>query len=57
MQVFHKLGDRLVARLVPQVKAAAYSCTDYYKQEDHVCYVRRCCTYASGTRCNGWSPC
>ncbi|MEV4373187.1 hypothetical protein AB0J71_39400 [Nonomuraea sp. NPDC049637] len=51
--MMHDLCDRLVARLVPRLTAAASNCWD----EINGRYCRRCCVYSTGTRCNGWTLC
>ncbi|MEO3890711.1 hypothetical protein [Nonomuraea sp. B5E05] len=58
MTVLTRLTDRLVERLVPQVRAAASSCWEEYRTVmGGRCQYRRCCSYNTGTRCNGWSYC
>ncbi|WP_165974358.1 hypothetical protein [Nonomuraea deserti] len=57
MHILTGLADRLVERLVPQVRAAASSCWEEYRTVQGWCQYRRCCTYETGTRCNGWSYC
>ncbi|MER6513499.1 hypothetical protein ABT158_42280 [Nonomuraea sp. NPDC001636] len=52
MRTLTGLCDRLVARLVPEVTAAAAGC--WVERKNGLC--RRCCDYGDkGVRCNGWS--
>ncbi|MEU0572537.1 hypothetical protein ABZ297_45030 [Nonomuraea sp. NPDC005983] len=57
MRAFSELCDRAVALLVPQLKAAAASCWTEWNDMPQQCYKRLCCTYSTGTRCNGWVRC
>ncbi|MBP2704103.1 hypothetical protein JOL79_09805 [Microbispora sp. RL4-1S] len=48
------LADRMVARLVPTVRAGAISCSSDYRG---ACWVRTCCTGAEvpgGVYCSGF---
>ncbi|WP_165974357.1 hypothetical protein [Nonomuraea deserti] len=57
MHALQGLCDRLVARLVPQVKASAMGCYWQWDDKPQQCYKRWCCEYINGTRCNGWVRC
>jgi hypothetical protein len=60
MRIFKELGDRMVAKLVPNVKAAAGCPPDCYQQwkGSGTCYVRTCCyNGACVVNCGAWSRC
>jgi hypothetical protein len=61
MRIFKELGDRMVAKLVPNVKAAAACPPDCYQQwmGSGTCYVRTCCMKGncSGVNCGAWTKC
>lgn len=62
MRAFNELCDRVVARLVPQVKAAA-GCPSYcfwqYRDSPQQCYKQRCCQSGNcSVSCSGdWVRC
>lgn len=54
MKRLERVGERLLARLVPSLSACA--CTCYVQVDPYQCRMRTCCKCASGTVCDAWRP-